>query len=306
MLSGNVLITGGAGTLGHAIVAEAVAQKWPCTFTIYSRDVYKHMEMKRQYPACHYVLGDVRTEHLYEVMVGHDIVIHAAAQKHIPDAERQPGEAHSINVLGSQNVLRAAAAAGVKDVVMISTDKACHPVNTYGATKLLMERISQEFALRHAGETKIHLLRYGNVMASNGSVMQLWNSQVKHGDPVTITDPAITRFWLTERDAIGLILKSIPLPSGAILVPKLKSCSMGELAAALYPNHAQAIIGARLGDKMVEELVTQEEQPYAVEGKDHFVLYPISQLPFHGPREAYDSFNCERFSADEIRKMAGV
>ena len=305
-LQGNILVTGGTGTLGRALVARAMTDDWGCTFTILSRDELKQYEMRRQYPACRYVLGDVQDgETLKRIFVGHDLVIHAAAQKHIPEGEINPWQTLQTNVLGSAGVLWAAAQAGVKEVILVSTDKVCHAVNVYGATKLLMERLAQEFALSGYGQfVKVEMLRYGNVLGSNGSVLQLWDRQTRAGQALKLTDPGMTRFWITESQAVDFLLACRGVHSGNIYIPKIKSLSMGQLAETLYPGVAREIVGLRPGEKMHEELLTEEEKPYASEYANHFELYPVSQRPMiPGASMNYTSANCERLTADEMRSM---
>ena len=306
-LSGKVLITGGTGTLGQAIARRA--RDWhDCTLTIYSRDELKQYEMRRTFPGCRYVLGDVQDgERLRLVLTGFDTVIHAAAQKHIPEGELNPWQTFHTNVLGSANVLRAAAEAGIKEVILVSTDKVCHPVNVYGASKMLMERTAQEFALSGYGQyLAVKLLRYGNVLGSNGSVLQVWEKAYRAGQPLKITNEAMTRFWITEDQAVDFLLACRGVRSGNVYVPKIKSLSMGALKAALYPKAAQVVTGLRPGEKMREELLTEEERPYACERSDHFELYPVCLPPLTGPGPAYTSDNCERCTEDEIRSMAGL
>lgn len=304
-MRGKILITGGAGTLGNAIVTAAERGGWDCTFTIYSRDFYKQLAMRAKHPNCRYVLGDIRDADLYKTFAGHDLVIHAAAMKHIPQGEKQPRETHSINVDGSLNVLHAAAVAGVKDLVMISTDKVCHPVNVYGATKLLMERAAQEFALSPFGKSvNVHLVRYGNVIGSNGSVLQVWAEQNKAKRVLGLTAKEMTRFWITEAQAVTLIEDSLKFTGGSILIPQLPSMEMGAMAAALFPDSDHAIIGLRPGEKMHEELITPEERPYTHTFGDYFLLYPVSMPPVTGAGPGYTSDIARRITAEEMREMA--
>ena len=172
-LRGKILITGGAGTLGRAIIRRAHSDNWPCSLTVFSRDPVKHLRLQREYPDVHCVMGDVRDfDGLAKVVAGHDIIIHAAANKHIPQAELNVQHTVDVNVTGSLNVATAAVRAGVSKVLGISTDKVCHPINVYGHTKALMERLFQEY--NRIGITEFHLCRYGNVFGSTGSVVELW------------------------------------------------------------------------------------------------------------------------------------
>src|SRR5437762_5723777 len=184
-LTGNILITGGSGTLGHAIVRTAERDNWPCTFTIYSRSELRQAQMRQKHPHLRYVLGDVRdAERLYWLAIGHDTIIHAAAMKRIPECEAQPWVCYETNVFGASSVVRAAQMAGVKRVIGISTDKACRAVTAYGASKLAMEKL---FQAQPEGGPVFTLVRYGNVVASNGSVIPTWRKQASEGKPLTIT-----------------------------------------------------------------------------------------------------------------------
>jgi UDP-N-acetylglucosamine 4,6-dehydratase len=304
-LTGNILITGGTGTLGRALVARAMTETWGCTLTIFSRDELKQYQMRRAYPGLRFILGDVQDgEALRRACVGHDLIIHAAAQKHIPEGEANPYQTVATNITGSVNVLWAAVQAGVKEVILVSTDKVCHPVNVYGATKMLMERTAQEVALSGYGQyVGIKMLRYGNVLGSNGSVLQVWEKQVRSGQAVQLTDPNMTRFWITESMAVDFLLAARGVRSGNVYIPKIKSLSMWQLKQALYPERPHEVTGLRPGEKMHEELLTEEERPYAREYPDHFELNPVSQHPITGDGPAYSSETCERLTADEIMGM---
>lgn len=259
MLNGhNIFITGGTGTLGRAIARRATSEGWDCHITIFSRDPLKQIAMKREYPHFRYVLGDIcQYESLYRAMVGHDLVIHAAAQKHIPEAELNATNCVDTNVAGSLNVALAAIHAQVEQVVGISTDKVCHPVNVYGATKKLLEAIFRE----HNGvsETTFHLCRYGNVLGSNGSVLPLWRQQIADGRKPTITHQDMTRFWITEDGAVDLVLAALDSPPGTVVVPLAPALDMRHFAQYLLGDVELEEIGLRPGEKMHEELITAEE-----------------------------------------------
>lgn len=281
-LQGDILITGGAGTLGQAIVERARRDKWDCTFTIYSRDPLKHQAMRRKYPECRYVLGDVLDARaLTLAAVGHDTIIHAAAQKHIPEAEHHPAHCYAVNVEGSRNVLDAAEDAGVGQVIAISTDKACWPVNVYGASKFMMERLYQQRAqtTQYNIYTEIKLCRYGNVLGSNGSVLQAWENARARAVLPKITDPTMTRFWLNEQRAVDLILYTTTQLHGTITIPRLPALSMAEMAEYMGVENYE-IIGLRPGEKMHEMLVTPQEWPF-VENKHHtyMTLNPVTGKP---------------------------
>lgn len=274
-MKGNILITGGTGTLGQAIVNRAVRESWDCAITVYSRDEMKQQAMKRKYPGMRYAIGDVADyDTLERVMIGHDTVLHLAAFKHIPAGEMNLAALFSTNLTGSLNVAKAAIRTGVERVLGISTDKACHPVNAYGMTKALMERFFQE--ANRAELTRFHLVRYGNVLSSTGSVIPAWRGQVERGEPLKVTDPTMTRFWLSIPAAVGYALFALTLPSGVILIPRLPGLRMGQMAEYIFPGHPQVMIGLRPGEKKHEELLTGEESPFAEDCGDCFHLHPIT------------------------------
>jgi UDP-N-acetylglucosamine 4,6-dehydratase/5-epimerase len=252
-LTGNILITGGSGTLGSAIVRTAQHEGWDCSFTIYSRSELRQAEMRAKYPHCRYVLGDVRDyERLSAAVAGHDLIIHAAAMKRLPDCEAHPTECYQTNVGGSANVARAAIAGNVARVIGISTDKACAAITTYGASKRLMEGIFQQAP---AGRTVFTLCRYGNVLASNGSVIPLWRRQAAEGKPLTITDRRMTRFWMTERDAVRIIQQAYVIVDRAIVVPKMGALGVEEMAQIVIPGCDMVETGLRSTEKLHEDLV---------------------------------------------------
>jgi UDP-N-acetylglucosamine 4,6-dehydratase/5-epimerase len=252
-LTGNILITGGSGTLGSAIVRTAQKEGWDASFTIYSRSELRQAEMRAKYPHCRYVLGDVRDiDRLSAAVAGHDLIIHAAAMKRLPDCEAHPTECYQTNVGGSANVARAAIAGNVARVIGISTDKACAAITTYGASKRLMEGIFQQVP---TGRTTFTLCRYGNVLASNGSVIPLWRRQATEGEPLTITDRRMTRFWMTERDAVRTIEMASRMPDRSILVPKMGSLGIEAMAQIIAPGCDTVETGLRSTEKLHEDLI---------------------------------------------------
>lgn len=255
-LSGSILITGGSGTLGHAIVRTAEREGWDCTFTIYSRSELRQAQMRARHPKARYVLGDVRdAEWTAAAIAGHDIVIHAAAMKRIPECETYPTECYQTNVIGSMNVARACLMGGVKRCIGISTDKACLAITAYGASKLAMEKLFQA----QQGPTIFTLVRYGNVVASNGSVIPLWREKAARGEPLPVTDPTATRFWMAPSDAVKLIVDAAYLPPGAILVPKMGALSLAALAEIVAPGATLQRIGWRSIEKQHEDLIHADE-----------------------------------------------
>lgn len=257
-LTGNILITGGSGTLGHAIVRTAEREGWGCTFTIYSRSELRQAQMRVRHPNARYVLGDIRDyDRLASAITGHDLVIHAAAMKRIPECEAHPSECYQTNVLGSMNVVRACIAGGVRRCVGISTDKACRAITAYGASKLAMEAL---FQAQQGSRTIFTLVRYGNVVASNGSVIPLWREKAAKGEPLPITDIRCTRFWMAPSEAVGLIVDAASTYySGVTIVPKMGALSLVEMAGIIAPGTDLVETGLRSLEKIHEDLVHPEE-----------------------------------------------
>lgn len=293
-LTGNILITGGSGTLGHAIVRTAEQEGWACQITIYSRSELRQAQMRARHPGCRYILGDVRdADRLMAAIAGHDIVIHAAAMKRIPECEQHPAECYATNVIGSMNVLRACQLQGVARLIGISTDKACRAITAYGASKLAMEKL-----LQSAPETPTicTLVRYGNVVASNGSVIPYWREQAAHGRPLLITDPAMTRFWMAPSEAVALITHAAAMQGGTITIPKMHSLSLSELAAIIAPESEQLTIGLRSVEKQHEDLVHTDEQ--ATSTFSHIILSDVGSEQI-----AYTSYNAPRLTREAFLSM---
>lgn len=255
------VITGGSGYLGRAFMRWSLDNDIDVEWTIFSRDEYKQDLCRRQYPEARYVLGDIRdTDALHRVFTGHDFVINAAAMKYVPEAELNPRECIDINVNGSLSVIQAAVHADVEKVVGISTDKAVHPVNIYGASKMAMERLfAEEGALR---DTKFTLTRYGNVVGSTGSVIQLFRRQLREQGFITVTDPNMTRFWMSYEDAILAVMEALGdhIGGGEMVVPIPLASSIGDLALLMAgsPDMIREI-GIRPGEKRDEEIIGYEE-----------------------------------------------
>lgn len=305
-LTGNVLITG-SGFLARGIVRRATLENWDCEITILSRDVTKHHHMQIEFPKCRYIVGDIcDLNGLSKAFVGHDLVIHAAAMKHIPEGELNVRETMRVNVTGSDNVARAAIEARVSKVIGISTDKVCHAVNVYGASKFLMERLFQEYDRMNL--THFSLCRYGNVLSSTGSVLNVWAEMLKRDGYVTATDPDMSRFWLTVNDAVDLILKSLDEPHGTITIPKCKSLDMRTFAHYTMPDAEFRYTGLRPGEKRYEELLTKEEASRTISTHRHFRLYPVTQKDFVKTvrtefENGYTSDNCLKLTAGELAEM---
>jgi UDP-N-acetylglucosamine 4,6-dehydratase len=257
-LSGNILITGGSGTLGHAIVRTAKAEGWDCSFTIYSRSELRQAQMRQIYGDLRYVLGDVRDyDRLAAAVAGHDLVIHAAAMKRVDDCEMHPTECMQTNVLGSANVVRACINANVPRCIGIGTDKQVKAITVYGASKLLMAGL---FSASDYGMTTFTMARYGNVIASNGSVIPIWRKQAKAGDPITITDRRCTRFWMAPSDAVQAVVRAATLGIGETYVPRMRSLSLLEMADIIAPGATVREVGLRSTEKIHEDLIHPDEE----------------------------------------------
>jgi len=297
-----VLITGGAGFLGRGILKRIYEGSLDWKPTIYSRHEDAQTQLRRRYPEVACVLGDIRDyDHLETAMVGHDVVIHAGALKRVPECEFAVTEAIAINIAGSLNVARAAYRAGIGTVISISTDKAVRPVNVYGATKMLGERLFAEAA--SWGGPKFLSVRYGNVVGSTGSVIPLFQRQLAEQGKVLLTDPLMTRFWLSINEAVELICWAIAeLPSGSIGIPKCGAMKMGDLAMAIAGD-AVKVVGARPGEKQHEELVQFEESGRVRERGDYFELLPTGS-PAEGEQWTYASHSPAHWvTVAEMQKM---
>lgn len=315
-----IFITGGTGSLGVALVKKFTELHHDCT--IYSRDEVKQSELKVRFPQHRYILGDVRELPWMQLsMREHDVVIHAAAYKQVPAAEANASEAIETNVIGSRNVAMAAVAANVPLVVGISTDKACAPINCYGQTKALMERIFQQAS--GWSDTRFALVRYGNVLGSRGSVVPLFRRQLANDGIVTITDPRMTRFWLTLNDAVNLVIAAMNVEydaytTGGIRVPKAGASTMAVLARAVAqaygfdkfdPKQHIHYIGIRAGEKMHESLVSKDEAQHSADYDRYFMVRPAGyrvSMPLSltaGPDFEYTSASAHQLTVDELAGM---
>ncbi len=284
MLEGNVVITGGSGSLGNAIVKKAHDENWPCKLTIFSRDEVKQSRMKVRYPDCRYILGDIQDFDALSLAVRKaNVVIHAAAYKQVPAAEVNAMAAINTNVVGSMNVVMASIYADVETVIGISTDKACAPINLYGKTKACMEGLFQH--ANTLGDTKFNLCRYGNVIGSRGSIIPLFKTQAASGGPLTVTDPRMNRFWLTLSQAVEIICQAYRVSvRGGILVPKLYAMKIIDLAWIVAPSIDTKITSIRPGEKIDEHLIHRGESLHTDEYSDYFIVWPaytnhIGNLP---------------------------
>jgi len=277
-----ILITGGTGSFGQKFTQTVLKEHTPKAIRIFSRGELLQYEMQRKFndPRLRFFIGDVRDrERIYRAMNGVDIVVHAAALKQVPTAEYNPIEAVRTNINGSVNVIDAAIDNGVKKIIALSSDKAANPVNLYGATKLVMERlVTQANVYAGAHQSAFSCVRYGNVVGSRGSVGPLFLQQIKSG-MITITDETMTRFWITLEQGVRFVIDTIErMKGGEVFVPKIPSMKVTDLADAIAPGLERKIIGIRPGEKIHETLITSDESRHAQEFDNYYVIEP--EFPF--------------------------
>ena len=325
MLDGKkILITGGTGSLGQALTSRLLKEDVD-TIRIFSRNENKQitMESKFEDDRLRFLLGDVRDySRLVRAMEDIDIVLHAAALKHVPIIEYNPFEAIKTNVIGSQNVIDACLEENVEKAVAIGTDKAVSPLNTYGATKLLMEKLfvtSSNYLKKERHKTKFVALRYGNVLGSSGSVIPKFIEQIKNKGKITITDPAMTRFSISMNEALDFILHATEIAKGSeIFVPKLRAYSIADLKETLFElldSTGEEIIGIREGEKLNEILINSDEVRYSWEYEDMYMILNPS-VHIHSPSlhefsskkkisdmTEYSSDTVEKIPKDEMKKI---
>ncbi len=316
----SVLVTGGTGSFGNKLVELMLGRYRPGRLCILSRDELKQSEMRARFgdhPSLRFFLGDVRDrERLARAMYGIDVVFHAAALKQIPACEYNPFEAIQTNVLGAKNVIDAAIDLGVKRVVGISTDKAVGPLNLYGATKLCAEKLFvQGNVYGRPRGTSFSVVRYGNVIGSRGSVVPLFAAQRPTGR-VTVTDRAMTRFWITLEQGVEFAIRSAELMRGGeIFVPKIPSMRIMDMVAAIAPGCEIEDIGIRPGEKLHEVLVSEDESRQALEFDRMFVIEPVEapwgyrsreggKRPARGFRYSSDA-NDTWLSPAEMKELTG-
>lgn len=304
----NIFVTGGAGSLGRALARKRKQEGWEGKFTVYSTDEHKHAFMRKLFPDVNFIQGDIRNpDTLYNSMIGHDIVIHAAAVKVIPASEYASIDTFDVNVNGSLNVCIQAQRAGIKHVLGISTDKACYPVNAYGATKMIMEKNFQEFS-RVPSDTQYHLVRYGNVLESTGSVVEAWRRAVQNGEEVLITEPSMTRFWISPSIAAMYAIFALGLQSGHIYVPAMKSLSIGKMLQYIVGDYSKiGRIPLRPGEKIHETLVTVEESYRSLYAfKQYYEIHPSTENLFPHPGidgKPYTSDAAEELTKEELMDL---
>ncbi len=271
-----VLITGGTGSFGQAFIKKLLSDDLAKKIIVFSRDEYKQHKMKQEFnhPKLRFFLGDVRDETRLKIAFNQvDIVIHAAALKQVPALEYNPFEAVKTNIIGTQNVIEAAINRQVAKVVLISTDKAAAPVNLYGSTKLSAEKLFIA-SNAYSDQSSFSVVRYGNVIGSRGSIVEnLLNRQ--KDNKVKITDPQMTRFWITLERAFALVSYALTkMIGGEVFIPKIPSMKIGDLFEVLAPQSEKEIIGIRPGEKMHEVLLTEHEATHSYDLGDYYVILP--------------------------------
>lgn len=315
-----LLITGGTGSFGNAVLNLFLHTEVK-EIRIFSRDELKQDEMRQKYrnDKLKFYIGDVRdSDSIYDSMAGVDYVFHAAALKQVPSCEFYPMEAVKTNVIGTENVLNACVAMGVKKVVVLSTDKAVYPINAMGISKALMEKVTLAKArTTESSGCTMSVTRYGNVMASRGSVIPLFIEQIKRGHPITITDPDMTRFLMSLDEAVHLVLHAYEHgKSGDIFIQKSPASTVADLAEAIRqifdPKTKIKIIGTRHGEKKYETLLTREEMVKAQEGEKYFRIpsderdlnydkyYTEGKKQVTKQIEEYNSYNTKMLNVKEI------
>ncbi len=313
-----ILITGGTGSLGQALTKRLLT----CgvdSIRIFSRNEHKQIEMEDEFneSKLRFFLGDIRDiARLKKAVEDVDIVFHAAALKHVPKMEYNPFEGIKTNVIGSQNVVDACLEENVERVICIGTDKAVSPLNTYGATKLLMEKLfvsANNYLNREKHQTKFIAVRYGNVLGSSGSVVPRFIEQIKNKQKVTITDPNMTRFSITMNEALDFILHATQVGKGSeIFIPKMKSYAINDVKNTLVDllgNTGEEIIGLRPGEKLQEILINSDEVRYSWEIENMYMIINPFYSMFHEMplNDMYKGIkkleNIDEYSSEKVGKM---
>ena len=319
-----LLITGGTGSFGHAVLKRFLSEPKLKEIRIFSRDEKKQDDMRKQFnnPKLKFYIGDVRDYNsIASACRGVDYIFHAAALKQVPSCEFYPMEAVKTNILGTENVLDAAIQNGVKRVVCLSTDKAAYPINAMGISKAMMEKVAVAKSRNLTDKnTVICITRYGNVMASRGSVIPLFVDQIRSDKPLSITDPAMTRFMMSLEDAVDLVLYAFEHgKNGDLFVQKAPAATISILTEALLeilhkPNYEIKIIGTRHGEKLYETLLSREEMAAADDLGDYFRVPPdLRDLNYTkfvddgeikiSKSEDYNSHNTHRLTVEEMKKL---
>lgn len=310
-----VLVTGGTGSFGKKFIKKALMLGVKKVI-VFSRDELKQYEMKQEFQdeRMRFFIGDVRDkDRLYRAFDGVDIVIHAAAMKHVDACEYNPFEAVKTNINGAQNIIEAAIDRGVEKVIALSTDKACSPVNLYGATKLASDKLFVA-ANAYVGEkkTRFSVVRYGNVVGSRGSVVPFFK-KVKETGILPITDERMTRFWITLEHGVQFVIENLErMQGGEIFVPKIPSMKVIDLAKAIAPECKIEVIGIRPGEKLHEAMITEDDARHTLEYDSFYTILPElswwSTKEFAGKKLAEDfsyisNTNTQWLTVDELREL---
>lgn len=275
-----VLVTGGTGSFGKNFIRTVLTQHRPKRVVIYSRDEFKQFRMQEQYREYEHILryfiGDVRDrERLKMALRGVDYVVHAAALKQVPIMEYNPGEAIKTNVIGAMNIIETSIEQGVKKVIALSSDKACNPINLYGATKLCSDKLFVDgnfYSVK--GGARFSVVRYGNVLGSRGGVVESFLEKRRDGI-ISITDKRMTRFWITLDQAVQFVITNFELMQGGeIFVPKIPSMSIVDLAKAMAPDCRLKVIGIRPGEKLHEVMISEDDSRNTTELRDRYIIWP--------------------------------
>ena len=296
----SILVTGGTGSFGKAFIRTVLSRFNPRRLIVFSRDELKQSEMREQFNkskfgCIRYFIGDVRDrDRLFRAFDAVDIVIHAAALKQVPTAEYNPIEAVKTNILGAANVIDAAIDRNVEKVIALSTDKAANPINLYGATKLCADKLfcaANSYSGYHS--TRFSVVRYGNVIGSRGSVIPLFLKLRKNGS-LPITDPRMTRFWLTLEQGVDFVLANLArMKGGEIFVPKIPSMKLMDLAETIAPDCKIEMTGIRPGEKLHEVMITKDDAHHTLEYGDHYVILPsLAMDGIHPKTENHDGKPC--------------
>lgn len=276
----SVLVTGGTGSFGKKFISTLLSQYSPRRVVVFSRDELKQFEMAQDFtsPAMRFFIGDVRDrERLVQAMRGIDFVVHAAALKQVPAAEYNPTECIKTNISGAENVIHAAIENKVEKVIALSTDKAANPINLYGATKLVSDKLFVAANNIVGGQdTRFAVVRYGNVVGSRGSVVPFFQKLIDSGaTELPITDPRMTRFWITLEQGVDFVFRNFArMQGGEVFIPKIPSARVTDLAAAMAPNLATKVIGIRPGEKLHEIMCPLDDSHLTLEFSNHYVIQP--------------------------------
>jgi len=317
----NIIVTGGTGSFGKKLIATIFEKYKPKQVIVFSRDELKQFEMRDTFPTekfpIKYFIGDVRDrERLYRVTYGMDFIVHAAAMKQVPTAEYNPFEAVKTNINGAQNVIEAALENGVKRVVALSTDKACSPINLYGATKLTSDKLFA--AANHwqgSHQVAFSVVRYGNVVGSRGSVIPFFIKKKAEG-VLPITHESMTRFWITLEQGVEFVLNCLQqMHGGELFVPKIPSMNIMDLAKAIAPEAKTEIIGIRPGEKIHEVMISSDDALNTLEFESHYVIQPahpwwdnLKYIKIKGGKEVENDFvyssdnNSDWLSVDKLKQ----